>query len=332
MKILILSTNSNAYFKDYFHAYLVKQGHEVVNITLFDLFNAGFSQSISFECSIDEFSFEYHGRQYALSAFDVIWKRRFDFSFLRYVLRKRDYDDYPPSVHEYLSREVRVVQDFILRLARQKEIPIINDFDESVINKLFQINIARKLGVKVPEFLFTNARDRMEPFYQAHALTVTKPASNFGYIFDGEDTLSHRTSIVKPDAVNQLPQSFFPSFFQQGIQNQYELKCLYIGGEVFAVKQSVKEKKQVADIKQEYKEKNIENTEYPVPESLKTSIRSLCEFFRLDLCTLDFIRTEEGDYYFVEINQDGIIDYYGSFISTNIYETFYKKVIDGKVQ
>ncbi|MEL6562356.1 MAG: hypothetical protein AAFQ94_29560 [Bacteroidota bacterium] len=331
MKILILSTNSSADFKDFFHAFLVKKGHEVVNLTLSNLFNVGYRNSVSFEMEEDEFSFQYKDRLYKLSEFDLIWKRRFDFNFLQNVLNAKEYRKYPPVVYEYMNREVWMVKDYILQLARLKEIYIINDFDETVINKLYQLNAARRFGLKTPDFLFTNSWDALQAFHDDNQTTITKPSSNFGYIYEKDEVLSHRTSIVNPEDLELLKSSFFPSFFQTGIENTYELKCLFIAGELLAVKQEVRQQKQVADIKQEYRDNNIRNTEYHLPEDLKKQVKLLCEHFRLDLCTIDFIKGADGNYYFLEINHDGIVDYYGTYISTNIYELFYKNLMNGKI-
>lgn len=331
MKILILSTNSSADFKDFFHAFLVKKGHEVVNLSLSNLFNVRNRNSVSFEMTVDDFRFQYGDRTYNLSEFDLIWKRRFDFNFLRNVLDQREYKKYPPTVFEYMNREVWMVKDYILQLARLKEIDIVNDFDETVINKLYQLIAARRFGLKTPDFLFTNSRDALGAFHASNQTTITKPSSNFGYIYDKDEVVSHRTSIVSREDLEQLESSFFPSFFQNGIENTYELKCLYMAGELLAVKQEVRQQKQIADIKQEYRENNIRNTEYHLPEGLKKKVKLLCDHFRLDLCTIDFIKAGDGNYYFLEINQDGIVDYYGTYISTNIYELFYKNLIDGKI-
>jgi len=199
---------------------------------------------------------------------------------------------------------------------------VVNNFDPRIRDKVHQLSKAKEFGLKIPEFVFTNQRKNVQDFLLNHDLCITKPISNFGYIHETNQTVSFKTNKIEQNQVEEMNDFFFPSFIQRGIDNLFELKCVYIGGSLFAVKQSTSSDKDYVDIKLAYKDNKVELENFQVNEDICKKVKNLCDFYKIDICTLDFLVDANDDYFFLEINQDGIIDFYARYFEINIYEIF----------
>ena len=150
------------------------------------------------------------------------------------------------------------------------------------------------------------------------------------YIMKKLELFNQAEKISKEDIL-KVSEALFPSFLQKGIKNAYELKCIYIGGRVYAVKQQPKNPGNTSDIKLAYKHNNVDISAYEIRNDIKLKIGELCNAFNIDICTMDFIVDDLENYYFLEINQDGVINFYSNYINDNIYEAFYKFITDEKI-
>ncbi|MEW7278403.1 hypothetical protein ABW636_07390 [Aquimarina sp. 2201CG1-2-11] len=334
MKVLILTSDDTCVFTNNMQAYLEKKKHETTRLNisnLVDISNYFFSK---FEITSQEFCFYYRGEKRKLSEYDLVWKRRFEGNFLNNALNLRIYNKYPPSIKVYLQREVNHLAETILNYIEILGIPMINNFSEKIHNKINQLHRADFFGLKVPDFTFTNDKYFANEFINKNNQTITKPLSNFGYINDDKSIYSHRTSLLRKNEALNMSQIFFPSYFQESIKSDYELKCIYIGGELLAVKQKKKAKGDpgILDIKMEYMLNNVVLENYDVKFNIKEKTKKMCESYNIDFCTMDFLVDKDNNYTFLEINTDGIVSFYSNYIKENTYKVFYKKLVNGKIR
>lgn len=333
MKVLILATSGSCPFTDIVQSRLIKDNVEVVRLSLINLFDVDSPYFVPFKLNQSSFTFEYKSKSYSLESFDVIWKRRFDGNFYNNVIKVGRYKTFPSSIIGYLEREVKAFAEGILGLARLKKIRIINDYNYQIRDKLNQIQEAKKNGLSVPDFLFTNQKASIVNLVEKYENLITKPCSNFGYIRDEESVYSTKTNGVESKEIQNLPDRVFPSFFQNAIDKIYELKCIYVGGELYGVKQTIVKENNLnfVDIKFEYSNDNVELEGYSVNKEIKRKVKKLCDFYNIDVCTMDFLVDDNNNYTFLEINQDGLISYYANFLRDDIYNKLYSLIVNEKI-
>lgn len=329
MKFLFLSTHFTETLIEKTQLYCLAHGIEVVRINLEDLLPND-TNTVQVAITEDNLSFTLKGRTHLLSEFSLIWKRRISNNYLSVGRLFHAYKDTLPTyVCERLLQELYDLRDLILSFAKNIDIPLINDYDPVCRNKPFQAIKAREFGLNYPSMLLSNSMSTLNSFVSTCAATITKPIGGIGYFEEGENIMSLKTTAVDVDYTKNITAaSIFPSFIQERIPSKYELKCLLVGEELFCIKQYYEEGDiPTTDIKLAYKNKQITNVEYQLEATVKDKVVNLCKSFRLDLCTIDIIKSTTGEYIFLEINPDGVIEYYSYFLSTSIHEHIFNLLL-----
>ncbi|MEM9548745.1 MAG: hypothetical protein AAGA77_22365 [Bacteroidota bacterium] len=250
---------------------------------------------------------------FQLDDIDVIWKRRFNGNFSQYIINKKDFIQDSPEIIKYLKREVKTIEDYILNFARDLNIKIINDYDERIVDKLYQMKMANHFQLNTPKFLVSNKVNAVQQFCSG-TNTITKPISNYGYFFEKNRIFTTGTNTFRPEHLDDSTETIFPSFVQEQIISAGELKCLLVGDKIFASLQAPNEGLISSDIKRDYRKGAIHLSGYDIPDELKSKLLRLLKYYKLDVCTFDLIMTDKKEFRFIEINSDGIMLFYAQFI------------------
>ncbi|MGH1335739.1 MAG: hypothetical protein ACRBFS_06390 [Aureispira sp.] len=326
MKFLFLSTHFTETLIEKTQLYCIAHGIEVVRINLEDLLPNTIN-TVQVTIAEDDISFRLKGETHLLSEFSLIWKRRISDNFISTGRLFENYKNVlPKPICEKLLKEVYDLRDLILLFSKKLNLPIINDYDLACRNKPFQIIKANEFGLKSPSMLLSNSMVDLNSFISTCSATITKPIGGLGYLSDEKEIMSIKTTSVNLNYVKDVSaELIFPSFLQERIQSKYELKCTLVGEELFCVKQYYEGGNiPTTDIKLAYRNKQITNIEYELKPEVKGKIIKLCKYFKLDLCTMDIIKNVDGDYVFLEINPDGVVEYYSYFLSFPIYEKIFE--------
>lgn len=185
-----------------------------------------------------------------------------------------------------------------------ENVPWINPFEnENRIdgNKMFQLKIAQKNGLTVPETIFSNDSERITSFFHEHCQgkMVAKLHGSLSKSMGGENFLS--TQIIDEDSLEDIADiAYCPMIFQPYIEKEYELRIVYLAGEFFTGKIN-----------------NSENTDwriahgsyawsaYDLPKNLKQNMTLMMKEMGLYMGAIDIIKAKDGNYYFLEVNPQG---------------------------
>ena len=179
----------------------------------------------------------------------------------------------------------------------------VNPIDKVSIaeHKLYQLQVARQLGMQVPRTLVSSDATELRDFAAANTNgTICKPI--FHGLFAGEDAhYSVYTRRVAPESLETDCVKVCPVLLQEEILRIADVRATFIGSKCF-----------VADIKGEcnlvdWRDPN-HAVEYSVA-SLTDKFEAICRA-KLDKLGLiygafDFVRTPEGDLVFLEVNPTG---------------------------
>jgi MvdC family ATP-grasp ribosomal peptide maturase len=189
-------------------------------------------------------------------------------------------------------------------LTAMENVPWINPFEnENRIdgNKMFQLKIAQKNGLTVPETIFSNDAERITSFFHEHCQEkmVAKLHGSLSKSMGGENFFS--TQIIDEDSLEDIADiAYCPMIFQPYIEKEYELRIVYLDGEFFTGKINNSEN---ADWRIAHG--SYAWSAYDLPESLKQNMTLMMKEMGLYMGAIDMIKAKDGNYYFLEVNPQG---------------------------
>lgn len=204
----------------------------------------------------------------------------------------------------HLIEETDAIRDFIyfysLRAGSYEK--------EKNNNKLKNLLLAKKSGLKVPTTLVTNSKNELKKFISHYKSTITKPIHNghLYYIEDGFYYTCKGTQFIDEHSLSKLDSEFSLSLFQQYIEKEIEIRIFFWGKNFY----SMAIFSQLDDhTKIDYRNYNKEKPNRCVPFSLESTLRdkiiAFIEQTGLDTGSIDMILTPSGEYYFLEVNPTG---------------------------
>ena len=227
-----------------------------------------------------------------LGAVTDVWYRRSIHPFLDHSLT--------PTEQHFVTGELRhLAMGLVLNL----EAVWVNPIDRVSVaeHKLYQLQIATKLGFQVPRTLVLADVDELKHFVSKNRLgTICKPIFH-GMFFDGSSHNAVYTRRIVVEDLNELNVGSYPLLLQEEIARIADVRATFVGNHCF-----------VADIVDgaslvDRRDPNI-GVNYTI-SSLDDKTLFLCKKMLMELglrySALDFIRAPSGDLIFLEINPTG---------------------------
>lgn len=163
-------------------------------------------------------------------------------------------------------------------------------------NKIVQLQIAKKIGFRLPLSSITN-NDRSAQAFVTSQTSIVKPLATGKLSTLGQEYIL-QTNLVPP---SELPVnlSHCPSYFQAYIPKDYELRVTIVDKQVFAVKI---EAGNDVDWRKSYSSNIYEVID--LPESITSQCFEFMKALKINFGAFDFI-VLNGEYYFLEVNPNG---------------------------
>ena len=173
--------------------------------------------------------------------------------------------------------------------------------------KLFQLQIAQSVGMKVPFTVVANDATALDFFPLKIECFCIKALSAFHWYADNNSEYALRSAKVSRQQVLEHSSEFSlcPVLLQEYIEKRYEWRVTVIGSSVFACRIN----SQLAeDAKEDWRIANISELPheiYELPLSLRQKLFDYLRYFDLSFGAFDFIETLDGDFVFLECNPNG---------------------------
>ncbi|MCC7125640.1 MAG: hypothetical protein IT178_12385 [Acidobacteria bacterium] len=170
--------------------------------------------------------------------------------------------------------------------------------DEISQRKIRQLQVARSLGMSIPDTLVTNQPEAARAFIERHGTdrVVRKAFRNIAQ--------APRETLRLSDADLALLDSvrYTPVIFQQYVPADLDLRVTVVEDEIFAA--SVRSDAQyAADYRPGLASATVEP--YTLPDVVQDQVRQLMRTFNLQYGAIDFRVTPDGDHVFLEVNPAG---------------------------
>jgi ATP-GRASP peptide maturase of grasp-with-spasm system len=205
-----------------------------------------------------------------------------------------------------IFKEVNTVSNALHNTLNKK--PSIGNSLIASVNKLDTLQMASKAGLSIPATMITSQKEEMLQFLKKYNHIITKPIYEAPFVLKTNEVPSHAfyTSEVDVAFIEQLPQTFFMSLFQERLKKKYELRVFYLHGDCYAMAIfSQKDKQTATDFRQYNKKKPNRTTPYKLSEKMIEKIQVFMNMAQQDCGSLDLVVTTGRKIVFLEVNPVG---------------------------
>jgi ATP-GRASP peptide maturase of grasp-with-spasm system len=182
----------------------------------------------------------------------------------------------------------------------------LNNYNNSRPNKVLQLKIANRIGLKTPATKLIIDKETMMSFAKSKHKIIIKPILDVQFIYYENVSYTQYTKILSITEIKKLPPSFFPCLVQEFIEKNLEIRTFFIEDKLYSMAIcSTHDKQTSIDFrKYNYKYPN-RNVPYKLPQHIEEKIILLMKELYLNSGSLDLILSENGEYYFLEVNPVG---------------------------
>lgn len=208
------------------------------------------------------------------------------------------------ELKEYLKSEFSTLRDHFYHSLRA--VYCLGD-GRLTLNKLITLEAAQHAGMRIPRTLVTNSKQDLIRFLQEHPLLIVKNIQDmFLSARPGNVILSSLTSAIEEEDLASLPDSFFPSLFQERVEKEFEIRVFYLEGECHAMAIFSQGDPQTAlDFRNYNLKRPNRNVPYQLPVDVEQQINVLMGALELNTGSIDLIKDLHGNYIFLEVNPAG---------------------------
>jgi len=166
--------------------------------------------------------------------------------------------------------------------------------------------------IQVPLTLLTNSKVDLDQFAKVVNKAVVKPIAADGLELDDKHEIPFTSRQVTPENLNSISKEdleLCPTFIQEYIEKEYELRITAIGENVLCCKinsQKLPKGKGKEDWREGYDHGLSEAEEWvDCPKEIEEFINLYLQKVNLNFGCFDFIKAKNDHYYFLECNPNG---------------------------
>ena len=224
------------------------------------------------------------------------WYRRGNFSLIPTL----DFNASP--LKNYLSKERESLVEFIHHFLRSYKFSI-NSFLDNKINKLIALDVAKKMGLDIPETCIVSSLKLLHEKLQTGEWIVK---SIFRSSFQSEDNVEFHGGTFLVEQAMPSEKHFFPSLIQRKIEKLYELRIFYLLGEFYSSAIfSQQDPKTKIDFRNYNYGKPNRVIPYKLPVDIERKLHSLMTELRMNSGSIDVVVDSDYKYVFLEVNPVG---------------------------
>ena len=182
--------------------------------------------------------------------------------------------------------------------------------DRPAASKMLQLAVARELGIRTPNTIFSNNKESFLPVLKKYEDISLKPIGADSFFTDDEmEYVFYSRKVKAGDIIAQPNEAFRQTvcFLQNYVEKKYELRITVCNEDVIACKidsQSLDDDKGKVDWRQGY-DYGLKQEIVEIPNEIKTFCTSFLKEMHLNFGCFDFIVTPNDEYVFLECNPNG---------------------------
>lgn len=192
------------------------------------------------------------------------------------------------------------------------------------INKLSCLTLAHSVGLKIPESLVTTNKTDLSKFKKSPL--VTKSIQDYLEVeLAGSYFMNYTAEVDK----REVPENFFCTLFQKKIIKGIDIRIFYAFNVFYAMAIDTSATASIStDFRRHYSDSDYKSYPYKLTTSYEKKLKRLITHYGFDTCSIDLIKSQDGELYFIEINPVGQFDFLSYFCNYNIEKHIAVKLIE----
>ncbi len=242
-------------------------------------------------------------RKIKLSEITSFWYRR---GFLNV---KNKLKSNSVSLSNFLNEESYHLKNYIHYLLEKKN--SIGSINSSIVNKLIVNELAIESGLTIPKsYLITEKKELLKIFNKSKLITKVIAGNGFVNLDESNYGVFYTTLL---ENIDDFPENFAPSYFQEYIDKRYELRIFFLKGEFYSMAIfSQNDEQTKVDFRKYNLKKPNRNVAFKLPISIERKLLKLMNLMNLNCGSIDMLVNDDLQYYFLEVNpigQFGMVSY-----------------------
>lgn len=207
-----------------------------------------------------------------------------------------------PYLGHYIKKEIFAYwQEFIRSKAK-----ILGRVEDSEPINLQMLENAKKSGFKIPDSIITSSKTDLINFANKHKDIICKALVSPINIGTNGVTYSFRTSLLINKDIDLIEDEFYPTYFQEALPREYEIRLFYLNGVCWAIAFIVNKSNQSSvDIWNIAKRREVP---IMVPLDIRKKVIKFMSMGDFKIGSLDFMIVNK-EWHFLEINPSGQYDF-----------------------
>ncbi len=255
-------------------------------------------QEVIIDSKETNFSFRYNDKNYSYSDFKCMWYRRGEFNInINVASNYQGLYDY----YQYQS-----LYTYIIKLLNK--LPSINKIGQGSVNKLFMLDIAKEVGLNIPDTIVTNDKNTLLNYFYFNnkELNVITKSIEEGRVTVGNDAYYTLTEQV---CFKDIEEDFNYSLIQNKIDKKYEIRSFLLNNKFYsmAIISQVNEQTKIDFRNYDYTNQN-RNVPIQLPFEIEEKLLKFSKITGINSGSFDLIKDFNGSFIFLEINPIGQFD------------------------
>ncbi len=227
------------------------------------------------------------------------WYRRGKISIKKRAINNID------LLREYSVEEEETLNQYLNKVIGNKKL---NTHDTIFLNKLIVSDLASEVNMLVPKSYLLDNKQDVEKILIKHPI-ITKgilQSNSFQNRKNNDLYISYTNRITKKD-LNKIPNTFFPSLFQQEIIKKYELRVFFLEKRFWSMAIfSQSNSKTMIDFRRYDNKKPSRTVPYILSDEIKSKLLKLTSLLNINSGSIDLIvEKTTNNIFFLEINPIG---------------------------
>jgi glutathione synthase/RimK-type ligase-like ATP-grasp enzyme len=216
-------------------------------------------------------------------------------------------DKLHPADLEFALKSCRQATDSAIEHVSRRAVLSVNDVPAARLaeqSKTFQLEVASSCGFTCPATLVSNSPAKIKAFFSSHREVIFKPLRFASWESERGVATNYTTSVTLEDLPSEEILRSAPGIFQEKIAKRYELRVTVMGRWVVAAQldsQSI----DACTTDWRVPGHSVPVQEIALPQAIQEQCLALMSGLGLAFGCLDLIYTPDGEYVFLEVNQQG---------------------------
>ena len=211
--------------------------------------------------------------------------------FRRPLLNKLEYIEELNSQEKiYLTSELAFIHEGIYKILE---------------NKIYQLQLAKEVGFKIPMAFIGNEYDDIKKFSEKlDCNCIIKPIKSGNMKDLISPKVIYTTKLEEKQILKKESIEAFPVFIEENVKKKIDLRCIVVGNEVFTA-EIYSQEYQESKIDWRKSKQILEHRIHDLPENIKAMCVKLTHKLNLNYSAIDLILDSNDNYVFLEINPNG---------------------------